>query len=263
MPAPPFADAARAANAANPGTGDAAAALRPQADDLVRLAAKYRTLARLRRERAAGADLPPPATFKVLAREFPGALQELDTLPLDLIDERAIELEAAARALEMADDGAVRDRAVQDGTVVHAAHGGAVQDGTVENAVHGGAVHQGAPRSTPRPPAASPVAPWMEWLFAWHALMRGALLVKASLRGAREVDATRAAELAARASAAARIPFPVALVHGVARPPDGRIARLIGAHAAACFGVTPEALSDATFPAGAGRRRRTKSAPAT
>lgn len=182
-----------------------AEALRPRAEHLERLADKYRTLAMLRRERADGAAPPPAATFKALAREFPGALQELDTLPLELVDERAAELAAAARGQR-------------------------------------------------------PVAPWMEWLFAWHALMRGALLVKAALRGARSVDPERAAELAARAAAVAGVPFPPALVHGVARPPDGRIARLVFAHAAAGFGVTAEALSDGVFPAGAGRRRRAKSA---
>jgi hypothetical protein len=200
----------------------AAAALAPRAADLARLAAKYQTLATLRRERAAGVPLPGAATFKALAREFPGALQELDTLPLELIEARAVELAAAARAVEAAGHPA----------------GGA--DGRSE--------------TLPR---------WMSWLFAWHALMRGALLVKAALRGARDVDDARAGELAARAAAAAGVPFPTALVHGVARPPDGRIARLVVAHAATCFEVAPEVFTDAVFPAGAGRRRRAKSAPAT
>jgi hypothetical protein len=201
----------------------AAAALAPRAADLARLAGKYETLATLRRERAAGAPLPGAATFKALAREFPGALQELDTLPLELIDARAAELHAAARAASAA-TGAGGDAG---------------------------------------PDAGEAPAPWMRWLFAWHALMRGALLVKAALRGARDVDDERAAELAARAAATAGVPFPVALVHGVARPPDGRIARLVLAHAAACFEVTPEVIVDAVFPASAGRRRRSKSAPAT
>jgi len=201
----------------------AAAALAPRAADLARLAGKYETLATLRRERAAGAPLPGAATFKALAREFPGALQELDTLPLELIDARAAELHAAALALGAATGPG--EQAAADPTEV--------------------------------------VAPWMRWLFAWHALMRGALLVKAALRGARDVDDERAAELAARAAATAGVPFPVALVHGVARPPDGRIARLVLAHAAACFDTAPEVIADAVFPASAGRRRRSKSAPAT
>src|SRR5688572_21818647 len=64
-------------------TASAATALTPGAADLARLAAKYETLATLRRERAAGAPLPGAAHFRALAREFPGALQELDTLPLE------------------------------------------------------------------------------------------------------------------------------------------------------------------------------------
>ena len=67
------------------------------------------------------------------------------------------------------------------------------------------------------------------------------------------------AELGARASAVAGVPFPVAMVHGVARPPDGRIARLVVAHLAERFAVDPDALTDGMFPASAGRRRRAKS----
>lgn len=66
-------------------------------EDLERLAIKYRLLARLRREKAAGAPPPPKATFVALADEFPGALRELDALPLDEIDRRAAALERAAR----------------------------------------------------------------------------------------------------------------------------------------------------------------------
>ncbi|MEJ7734471.1 MAG: hypothetical protein WKG00_35400 [Polyangiaceae bacterium] len=210
----------------------AAAALAPRAADLTRLAFKYETLGALRRERSAGAPLPGAATFKALAREFPGALQELDTLPLELIDARATELHAAARAAEL--------RAAARPAGAAAPAGGGEADDPAEA-----------------------LAPWMRWLFAWHALMRGALLVKAALRGARDVDDERAADLAARAAATAGVPFPVALVHGVARPPDGRIARLVLAHAAECFEAAPEVIADAVFPASAGRRRRTKSAAAT
>ncbi len=40
--------------------------------------------------------MPPPSVFRTLAREFPGCLNELDTLPLDAIDARAASLAAAA-----------------------------------------------------------------------------------------------------------------------------------------------------------------------
>jgi hypothetical protein len=66
------------------------------ADELARLARKYRTLGELRRARARGEPVPPPSVFKALAREFPGCLNELDTLPLETLDERAALLEGAA-----------------------------------------------------------------------------------------------------------------------------------------------------------------------
>ena len=68
----------------------------PTRGDLERLAHKYRTLAALRRDRQAGAPIPPGRFFKALAGEFPGALHELDTLPLETIDDRAAALELAA-----------------------------------------------------------------------------------------------------------------------------------------------------------------------
>jgi hypothetical protein len=65
-------------------------------ESLERLARKYETLAALRRARARGEPVPPAAVFRALASEFPGSLNELDTLPLELIDERASALRAAA-----------------------------------------------------------------------------------------------------------------------------------------------------------------------
>src|SRR5262249_52406116 len=109
--------------------------------DLARLAYKYETLAELRRARAAGEAPPARSVFKALATEFPGALNELDMLPLDVIDERAAALSRAA----------------------------------------GGA----------------PTEPWMDWLFAYHALMRAALHVKARLARTRVVSDDEAASLAA------------------------------------------------------------------
>ena len=64
--------------------------------DLGRLAIKYETLAALRRARARGEPVPARGVFKELAREFPGCLNELDTLPLDAVDARAAALAGAA-----------------------------------------------------------------------------------------------------------------------------------------------------------------------
>ncbi|MGK3982063.1 hypothetical protein WME99_03460 [Sorangium sp. So ce136] len=70
------------------------ARLSPEA--LSQLARKYRTLAELRRARAAGEPIPGKEVFRALAGEFPGALNELDNLPADEIERRG---EALARAL--------------------------------------------------------------------------------------------------------------------------------------------------------------------
>jgi hypothetical protein len=64
--------------------------------ELERLARKYRRLAELRRARARGEPIPERAVFRELAGEFPGALHELDNLPLEEIDRRA---EALATAI--------------------------------------------------------------------------------------------------------------------------------------------------------------------
>jgi hypothetical protein len=69
----------------------------PGATTLLRLAWKYQTLGELRRARARGEEVPARAVFRSLAAEFPGCLNELDTLPLEDIDARA---EALARAAE-------------------------------------------------------------------------------------------------------------------------------------------------------------------
>lgn len=68
----------------------------PSKRDLERLARKYQTLGELRRARARGEDVPPRRVFRGLAAEHPGALNELDTLPLEVIDRRSALLSAAA-----------------------------------------------------------------------------------------------------------------------------------------------------------------------
>ncbi|AUX21997.1 hypothetical protein SOCEGT47_024980 [Sorangium cellulosum] len=68
---------------------------RLSAEALSGLARKYRALADLRLARARGEAIPDKQVFRALAREFPGALNELDNLPLDEIERR---LDAIARA---------------------------------------------------------------------------------------------------------------------------------------------------------------------
>jgi hypothetical protein len=61
----------------------------PSAGELALLARKYETLGALRRARARGEPVPAAAIFRKLAREFPGCLNELDTLLLEDLDARA------------------------------------------------------------------------------------------------------------------------------------------------------------------------------
>ncbi|HSO31351.1 MAG TPA: hypothetical protein VLT33_02510, partial [Labilithrix sp.] len=69
--------------------------------DLCALRDKYERILRLRllhvraREEAAFSEPDPRAAMAELAREFPGALRELDELPLDVIRERVGALAAA------------------------------------------------------------------------------------------------------------------------------------------------------------------------
>lgn len=69
-----------------PSSPDALAGLRA-------LAAKYRELALLRRARERGEPPPPKEVFRRLAAAHPGALYELDTLEIVVIEERAEALE--------------------------------------------------------------------------------------------------------------------------------------------------------------------------
>lgn len=67
-----------------------------EAARLRELAEKYATLAAMRRREAEGDPPYENAFYQRLAARFPGALKELDRLPLDEIDRRAAALEAAA-----------------------------------------------------------------------------------------------------------------------------------------------------------------------
>lgn len=68
----------------------------PSADELRALARKYRALAELRRDRERDGTVGARSALRALAREFPGALRELDTLPLDEIDRRVVALDGAS-----------------------------------------------------------------------------------------------------------------------------------------------------------------------
>jgi hypothetical protein len=64
--------------------------------DLIALARKYRVLSELRRAPRPDSALELRGTLQRLSAEFPGALRELDILPLDEIERRCEALSAAA-----------------------------------------------------------------------------------------------------------------------------------------------------------------------
>jgi hypothetical protein len=64
----------------------------PTREDLLALEAKYAQLEALRRARERGEPIPERAVFKALAGQFPGALRELDKLPMVVIEMRRQQL---------------------------------------------------------------------------------------------------------------------------------------------------------------------------
>ena len=67
----------------------------PSREELNDLARKYDALADLRQRREEGGGVAPRGELLALAREFPGALRELDTLPRAEIERRRAQLRAA------------------------------------------------------------------------------------------------------------------------------------------------------------------------
>jgi hypothetical protein len=66
----------------------------PTREELLGLARKYDALADLRERRERGEGVAPRGELSALAREFPGALRELDALPRAEIERRRAELRA-------------------------------------------------------------------------------------------------------------------------------------------------------------------------
>lgn len=67
----------------------------PDEAALASLLRKYEELLRLREERAEGKPLPERRVFRALASELPGALRELDTLPVETLRARADDVRRA------------------------------------------------------------------------------------------------------------------------------------------------------------------------
>ncbi|MDI1483113.1 hypothetical protein [Polyangium sp. y55x31] len=73
----------------------------PSHEALLALESKYAAIAELRRARDRGEPIPERAVFKALAERFPGALHELDTLPLDVVDARLAAIRAVVAGGEI------------------------------------------------------------------------------------------------------------------------------------------------------------------
>ena len=179
----------------------------PTVEQLRALARKYRTLVEIHRALAAYDDAGARLLDARLAAEFPGALRELQTQPMDELERRAAALEAAA---------------ARDGVVVE---------------------------------------PWMEWLRAYHALLRAALdhrrrsprssALSASAASA-TIDDAAATRIARALSAESDFPVDEAFARAVLRPPGGRLGDVVLRRLATVFGVDAATIARALFP----RQRR-------
>jgi hypothetical protein len=160
---------------------------------LLALAHKYRRLRDLRRRKHGESANAVRSELRCLAEEFPGALRELDVLPLRVIEHRLAELESAA------------------------------SDGRA--------------------------AAWMSWMHEYHALMRLALDVKRRIPKRRALDDEQARALAESTSRRAGRSCDPSFVRAVARPPGGRLNRLVFEHLASRFETDTEIIHRTLFPA--------------
>ena len=162
-------------------------------DRLRALARKYRELGELRRAKTRDGSVASREVFQALAHEFPGALRELDTLPLEEIDRRAVVLDRASA-------------------------GGAIE-------------------------------PWMEWMAAYHAVMRAALATKRRWSGEDALAGAPLEEMAEDATRMAGVEIRAADIEAIGRPPAGRISVVVFDVLARTFGVAAEEIWEVLFPA--------------
>jgi hypothetical protein len=73
-------------------------------ESLAALREKYREIKRLRDEHASGLARDPKARMKALALRFPGALRELDELPMEMVELRLATLDSLVAGAEATPD---------------------------------------------------------------------------------------------------------------------------------------------------------------
>ena len=156
----------------------------------------------LRRQHERGEPVPTNAYFRALSRRFPGCLHELDRLPLDELERRALACREAASGAEP--------------------------------------------------------APWVEWLAAYHALLRCAHAVREALgpqrpgaRGAALAD-HRLEALAEELGSREHLGIDAGLLRRLVSPADGRTVGVVLEELARRFSVDRETLERAVL----SRRRR-------
>jgi hypothetical protein len=89
----------------------------------------------------------------------------------------------------------------------------------------------------------------MEWMIAYHALMRAALGVKARLARTRAPSDEVLRRARAEASRDGSVPIDDAFVRAVARPPRGRLNVVVFERMASLFGAPADDIWQALFPA--------------
>jgi hypothetical protein len=144
---------------------------------------------------------PDRRALRDLAREFPGALRELDLLGLPELSRRVAQLERLER---------------------HSSGGDTVE-------------HQADER-------------WMDWILAYHELMRTALLIKRSSITAQDISQGVLTPAPIAARTILDPPLDDSFVAAVMRPPGGRLTIVVLATLASRFETPVAEVSRTLFP---------------
>lgn len=91
-------------------------------------------------------------------------------------------------------------------------------------------------------------APWMTWIWGYHALMRAALAVKMGLRQTTTLTDAALAALVQQGTAAAGFRVDAAFVASVKRPPGGRLSVVVLRSLGAMMNTRPATIAATLFP---------------
>jgi hypothetical protein len=96
--------------------------------------------------------------------------------------------------------------------------------------------------------AGGPVEPWMDWISAYHRLMRAALLIKRRVGRGTAPDAAARTRLLEEAQAIAGLPLDDGFLTEVTHPPQGRLAVLVLRRLGRLFGAPAAGIAKTLFP---------------